>query len=121
MGFRTLEKMKTCLDILLVSGYRPVPRRQMYWSLDDDVRNNAISKAMKRDLFNKLMKYLHLSNNSKLDKKDKLLKAHPSMSSINEKIYFCMLTSSSRLLRALMSQLCIIMTDIEQSNSLEGN
>lgn len=78
-------EMRTFLAILLLSGYNTVPRRRMYWSQDDDVRNVAVVSAMTRDRFDDIMRYLHLSDNARLDAEDKMAKVRPLMSMLNER------------------------------------
>lgn len=90
-GFTTTkEEMKTFIAILLVSGYSPVPRRRMYWSFDDDIRNEAVSKAMTRDRFEEMMRYMHISDNNRLDLDDKFSKVRPLLAMLNERflLYF---------------------------------
>lgn len=57
----------------------------MYWELAEDVHNNAVAKAMSRNRFDDLMKYLHFCENSKIDKNDKFAKIRPVMSMLNER------------------------------------
>lgn len=78
-------EMRTFLAILLLSGYNTVPRRRMYWSQNDDVRNVAVVSAMTRDRFDDIMRYLHLSDNARLDAEDKMAKVRPLMSMLNER------------------------------------
>ena len=63
----TADEIRAFLGVMLVSGYSPAPWHYLYWSHDPDVKNNAISTAMTRDRFVEIMKYLHLSDNAKLD------------------------------------------------------
>ena len=67
------DEMRAFLGILLVSGYSPVARRRMFWSHDDDVTNITISTAMTRDRFEEIMKFLHVSDNTKLDARTKFV------------------------------------------------
>ena len=84
------EEVGAFIAILLVSGYSTVPRRRMYWSNDDDVRNEAIANAMTRDRFSTLVRYIHLCDNSNLDPGDKFSKVRPLISLLNERflLYF---------------------------------
>ncbi|KAK3717501.1 hypothetical protein RRG08_063118 [Elysia crispata] len=80
----TPGELKTFIAILIVSGYCSVPRRRMYWSGDEDVRNEAIVNGMKTDRFDEIMKYFHLTDNSNLDVTDKFSKVRPLFSLMNE-------------------------------------
>lgn len=88
--FTRPEEIRTFLAVLLVSGYSPLPRRKMYWSQDEDVRNIAVTSAIGRDRFDELMKYLHLCDNATIDKEDKMAKVRPLTNALNEKclLYF---------------------------------
>ena len=73
----TADEIRVFIAILLISGYSEVPRRRMYWSLDTDVRNDAIAEAMTMDRFDEIMRYIHLSDNNNLDATDKFSKVRP--------------------------------------------
>lgn len=60
----TESELRVCTAILMLSGYAPLPRRNMYWQEQSDCLNSAVSKAIRRDKFDKFMKYLHLCNNA---------------------------------------------------------
>ena len=62
----------------------------MYWSLDADLRNDAIADAMTRDRFDEIMRYMHLSDNNNLDATDKFSKVRPLLAMLNERflLYF---------------------------------
>nr|CAH7767391.1 unnamed protein product [Callosobruchus chinensis] len=42
----TASDIKTFFGILLLSGYRPFPRRRMYWELAKDVHCTVVSEFM---------------------------------------------------------------------------
>ena len=81
----TPDEIRAFIGILLVTGYSPAPRRKFYWSRDSDVHNEAISSAMTRNRFLEIMKYLHVSDNGRLDGSDKMAKVRPLMSMLNER------------------------------------
>lgn len=81
----TPDEIRAFIGILLVTGYSPAPRRKLYWSRDSDVHNEAISSAMTRNRFLEIMKYLHVSDNGRLDGSDKMAKVRPLMSMLNER------------------------------------
>ena len=69
-----LSKLKIFLGILLLSGYNTRPRRHQYWSTQLDLACEAVSRAMPRNTFDAIMKYLHLADNTNLNKEDKFSK-----------------------------------------------
>lgn len=90
-SFRTSpQEIRVFFAILLISGYNTVPRRRMYWSRDDDVRNLEIANAMSRNRFDTLVRYVHLSDNNNLDVEDKFSKVRPLLAMLNERflMYF---------------------------------
>jgi DNA excision repair protein ERCC-6 len=85
-GFQvTAGEFRLFMAILFSSGYASLPRRRMYWELSDDVRNIAISRAMTRNRFEELLRYLHCSDNEDLDSNDKTAKVRPLIRIMNEK------------------------------------
>ena len=73
--------------ILLLSGYNKLPQRRMYWETRTDSNNFLVYHAMNRNKFEKIHKYLHFNDNSKLDACDKLYKVRPLLNHLNDK--FC--------------------------------
>ena len=63
----TPDEMRAFLGVLLVSDYSPAPRRYLHWTLADDIHNEAIASAFTRNRLEEAMKYIHLSDNAKLD------------------------------------------------------
>ncbi len=51
----TGDEMKTFIGILLVPGYRCVPRRRLYWQGQPDVYNELIADSMRRDRFDEII------------------------------------------------------------------
>lgn len=80
-----IDEMLLFLSILLISGYNPIVRKRMYWELNPDSFNEAISKAMPRRRFEILLKYLHLADNASLPTDDRMGKVRPFYSMINER------------------------------------
>ena len=54
------------------------PRRHQYWSSRKDLRLEAVSEAMPRNEFDRIVKCLHLANNLRLDGSDKFAKVSTS-------------------------------------------
>ena len=73
------------LGILILSGYHTLPSRRLYWSVDDDARVDLVTKAMSRDRFEEILRFLHFTDNQTLDKKAKLAKLRPLMDHLNRK------------------------------------
>ena len=73
--------------ILLLSGYNKLPQRRMYWEARTDSNNFLVHHAMNGNKFEKIHKYLHFNDNSKLDACDKLYKIRPLLDHVNDK--FC--------------------------------
>ena len=81
----TSDEMRAFLEVLLVSDYSPEPRRYLYWTLAYDVNNKAIASAFTRNRFEEIMKYIHLSDNARLDAGDKMARVRPLLSMIKER------------------------------------
>jgi hypothetical protein len=80
-----LKILKIFIGILFLSGYHRLPRERLYWSLDEDVKVKLVSNAMSRNRFEEIKRYLHLADNTKLDKRDKMAKVRPMMNLLNQK------------------------------------
>ena len=52
--------------------YKELPHRKMYWWNSSELLSTAVFNAMSRNCFEELLSVLHLRNNGKLDKSDKL-------------------------------------------------
>ena len=52
----SVNELKVFFAIILLSGYNNLPRRDMYWSLDEDVRNEAVTTAMPRNRFREILR-----------------------------------------------------------------
>lgn len=71
----TVAELKVFLGILILSGYHKVPREKMYWSLDEDIKVEVVSKAMSRNRFQEIKRNLHLVDNNEAEKTtDKMFK-----------------------------------------------
>nr|CAH7764813.1 unnamed protein product [Callosobruchus chinensis] len=81
----SVNEVKVFFAILMISGYSPKPRRDMYWSLDADLRNEAIADAMPRNRFREILKYIHFADNTHLSKDDKFGKVRPLIDHLNKK------------------------------------
>lgn len=73
--FSLSEKLlEVFLGILLFSGYHSLPQEDLYWSNSEDCNLPFIQKAMSRQNFRDIKKYLHLCDNNSIDGSDKLSK-----------------------------------------------
>lgn len=79
------EELLNFIGILILSGYHSLPQTDMYWSLDEDKTVNIVRDCMSRNKFRLIKRYLHLSDNNNLDKKDKYSKLRPFFDAMNEK------------------------------------
>ncbi|KAG8240399.1 hypothetical protein J437_LFUL002542 [Ladona fulva] len=77
--------MRAFIGILIVSGYNVLPGKKYYWDTKKDVHNELISGAMRRDRFIQIMKFLHLADNTKLDRSDRFYKVRPMVKIIKQK------------------------------------
>lgn len=71
------EEMRCFCGILIVSGYDKKPSKKSYWDSGEDLTNVAVYKAMRRDRFIEIMKYLHCADNTQLKPEDKMTKLRP--------------------------------------------
>ena len=78
-----MDELLSFYGVLLACGYSSVPRRHMYWSYDPDVYNEAISKAVRRNRFDKIMASIHLVDNSKATD-NPFYKVRPIFSALND-------------------------------------
>ena len=79
-----LDKLKTFIAILLVSGYTKLPRQEMYWERRGDGHNLLVSSMMSKNELEECKKYLDLSDNNNLDMADRFAKVRPLLNSINQ-------------------------------------
>lgn len=73
----TKEEIRCFIGILFLTGYVVLPGKRFYWDTGSDMNNKLVSEAMRRDRFIQIMRFLHCTDNSKLDKKDKMCKLRP--------------------------------------------
>ncbi|XP_022827111.1 piggyBac transposable element-derived protein 3-like [Spodoptera litura] len=78
--------LKKFIGILILSGYHKLPREPMYWSLDEDIGVELVSKAMSRHKFRDIKRNLHLVNNDLAGtSNDKMFKIRPLADKLMEK------------------------------------
>lgn len=59
-----------------------VSHKRMYWSMDDDVPK-LLSQSMRCNRFEQILRFLHLNDNIKNDRTDKLFKLRPYIEALN--------------------------------------
>ena len=77
-------EIRTFIAILFFTGYHSVPQQDMYWSTSPDSEFAIVRKAMSRNRFRLLKKYLHLCNNHNVTN-DKSFKVKQFMELLNER------------------------------------
>nr|XP_026496763.1 piggyBac transposable element-derived protein 2-like [Vanessa tameamea] len=70
--------LKKFIGILILSGYHKLPREDLYWSYDEDVGVEMVSRSMPRQRFRDIKKNLHFVNNDEASNtRDKMFKIRP--------------------------------------------
>lgn len=78
--------VKKFFGILILSGYHKLPREPMYWSLDEDIGVELVSKAMSRRRFRDIKRNLHLvDNDAAATSNDKMFKIRPLVDKLMQK------------------------------------
>ena len=80
----TIEKFKSFLAILLLSGYNELPRQEMYRERQEDTPNTLAPSLLSKSEFEDCKKYLHLCNNNALNSSEKFAKVRPLFIAINK-------------------------------------
>ncbi|XP_054729248.1 piggyBac transposable element-derived protein 3-like [Anastrepha obliqua] len=80
-----IAELKCFFAILIVSGYNKLPSKKSYWETGDDMRNSLVSNAMRRDKFIQIMRFVHASDNTQLNKNDRMSKLRPLMNVLKNK------------------------------------
>ena len=79
----TPENLRVFFAILLISGYNKLPYRRMYWETSEDCNNALISKSMRRDTFEQIMRILHFADNMEINQ-DRFYKVRPLIEHLNK-------------------------------------
>ena len=83
----------------------------MHWSLDADLRNEAIAAAMSRNQFREILRYIHFSDNLNASDNYKYAKIRPLITHLNDK-YMTFLPSDAGPV-GLHSLSCVIATSAD--------
>ncbi|XP_049947601.1 piggyBac transposable element-derived protein 2-like [Schistocerca serialis cubense] len=70
----TKEELKSFIGILLLSGYHRLPHENMYWEQAPDVGVPLVFNSMSGNSFREIKRFIHLNDNSKIDRNDKMYK-----------------------------------------------
>lgn len=74
----TSAELKIFIAILLVSGYNSRSSFRSFWSVDDDMRNEMVYLAMRRNRFQQISQFLHFEDSGKeVNDGDKMWKLRP--------------------------------------------
>lgn len=71
------------IGILFYSGYHILPREKMYWENAPDTGTTLVSTAMSRKRYSDIKRYLHLNDNSAINKDDRFYKIRPLLEKLN--------------------------------------
>ena len=80
----TIPEIKTFIAIIMLSGYCKLSRHHMFWEKAADIPS-IVGESMRRDRFDKIKRYLHVSDNSTRRTGDKYQKVRPLISILNKK------------------------------------
>lgn len=73
-----------------MSGYNKLPDRRLYWTNSPDVYNNLILRSMSTDdVFERIMKSMHLANNMDIDVEGRFYKVRPLFDMLNDTFKIC--------------------------------
>lgn len=83
----SVQELKACFGILIVSGFSPVPDRGHYWSNDKSIRNQLIADTMRRDRFDQFVNNCHWVDSSSFQEgtTDSYFKIRPLIEMIQDK------------------------------------
>ncbi|KAK9700587.1 Transposase IS4 [Popillia japonica] len=68
-----------------LKGYHTLPQADLYWSTEEDKGLKILRDCVARNRFRDIKRNIHLSDNSKLDIKDKYTKLRPFFDLLNKK------------------------------------
>jgi len=80
----TVEELR--MGILLISGYHRLPSRNQnhYCSLKADLMVDIVGRAMPRNDFGEILRFLHVANSQRLDRNDRMGKLRPMMNHLQD-------------------------------------
>lgn len=81
----TKDELYVFFGINIMMAYHKLPALRHFWATGEDLGVKPIQEAMSRDRFYKILGKLHVNDNTKLDKNDKLYKLRPIIESLGKK------------------------------------
>lgn len=83
----TIEEMRVFIGILIVTGYNYHNRVRTLWSSDEDLKNEMVSAAMRRNRFQQILQFLHFEDSRKVNTEgDKMWKLRPITDHLKTKL-----------------------------------
>lgn len=84
-----LPELKAFLGLLVYMGFHSLPSIRLYWSTDENFHCDRIARVMSLKRFLKLLRLLHLADNSNMPKRsdpnyDKLYKVRPLLNILSK-------------------------------------
>lgn len=81
----SVNELKAFIGVLIYSGYCKLPSEKLYWSEADDVNFPIVRKAITKTKYMKIKSYLHVQDNSKLQRgtSDRGFKVRPLLDLVN--------------------------------------
>lgn len=64
------SELRAFFAILIIMGFHQLPTARLYWSSNENFRVRKISNIMTQKRFLKILRFLHLNDNSKMPKRD---------------------------------------------------
>ncbi|XP_033222708.1 piggyBac transposable element-derived protein 3-like [Belonocnema kinseyi] len=81
----TKEEIKCFIGLMIYSGYAPVPLMHLYWDFKQDLHNDLVSNAMRRNRMYTIKNYIHFADIGELEPHDKIWKLRPLMDKMKER------------------------------------
>jgi len=80
----TVEELRIVMGILLISGYHRLPSRNHCWSLKADLMVDIVGRAIPRNRFDEILRFLHVANSQRLGPNDRMGKWRPMMDHLQD-------------------------------------
>ena len=75
--------MYVVFGAVLLSGHAKYPNKRLFWTPDSDVPK-ILAESRRLNRFGQILRNLHLNDNSKLEKEDRLYKLRPLIEELNK-------------------------------------
>lgn len=84
----SILELQAVIGMLIIMGFNMLPSMRLYWSDDQNFHNKRISDNMPLKRFLKIIRFLHLNDNTKMPSRnslefDKLYKIKPMIKHLN--------------------------------------